>query len=677
MRSTAAPRTTVPRPVRRGPIVPTGITNEDWEIVLGADGHQPATEPGNPDIAYAQTQVGGLHRVDRRTGEVVLIQPQPGPDDPPPRFNWDAPILVSPHAPTRLYCASQRLWRSEDRGDSWVAVSGDLTRNQDRMLRPFMGRQWSWDSPWDMNAMSTFHTITNIAESPLIEGLLYVGTDDGLIQVSEDGGRSWRAVNVDTLPGVPAEAFVNDVEADLHDADTVYVALDHHKHGDTSPYLLKSTDRGRSWTSIAGDLPDRHLVWRVVQDHVKPELLFAATEFGLFFTVNGGRHWVELDGGVPTIPFRDLVIQRRENDLVGASFGRGFFVLDDYSPLREISEERLAAEAALFPVRPAWWYLPRRSGRSAQGAGFYTAPNPPFGAVFTYYLRDDLTTAAERRQEAEKPRIAAGEDTPYPGWDAVEEERREADPTILLTVRDDSGEVVRRLEGATDSGIHRTAWDLRLPATEALGMDPSRWEDDPSGPMAPPGTYSVTLARRVNGTATDLAGPVSFEVRPLREGSLDGAGPAAAAAFWARVEATHRSVSGARMALRESQGRLDAMTAALARSTAGPGDLDAALEALRQELLDLDLKLNGHPSKASVGEPRTPSISHRVGRTRGGVGASAYGPTPNLERNLEIAESQLRDVVEHLNRIALETLPALSEQLRQAGAPWTPGQPVP
>ena len=265
-----------------------GISNADWYITLFADGHQPATEPGNPSIMYSEWQQGNLVRVDRTTGERVYVQPQPEPADPPERFNWDAPILVSPHSPKRLYYASQRVWRSEDRGDSWRAVSGDLTRNQDRMTLPLMGRQWSWDSPWDMVAMSTFNTITSLAESPKAEGLLYAGTDDGLIQVSEDGGKSWRKVEVGSLPGVPASAFVNDLKADLHDADTVYAALDDHKSGDFRPYLLKSADRGRTWRSIAGDLPARHLVWRVVQDHVKPDLLFAGTEFGLFFTNDGG-----------------------------------------------------------------------------------------------------------------------------------------------------------------------------------------------------------------------------------------------------------------------------------------------------------------------------------------------------------------------------------------------------
>ena len=174
-----------------------------------------------------------------------------------------------------------------------------------------------------------FDTITSLAESPKAEGLIYAGSDDGLLQVTEDGGKTWRKTELGALPGVPATAFVNDVKADLFDADTVYVALDDHKSGDFKPYLLKSSDRGRSWTSIAGDLPARHLVWRVVQDHVKPNLLFAGTEFGLFFTQDGGARWVKLGGDVPTIAFRDLAIQRRECGLVGGSFGRGIFVLDD------------------------------------------------------------------------------------------------------------------------------------------------------------------------------------------------------------------------------------------------------------------------------------------------------------------------------------------------------------
>ncbi|MEL7061960.1 MAG: glycosyl hydrolase, partial [Acidobacteriota bacterium] len=301
-----------------------GIRNSDWFITLFGDGHQPATEPGNPDIVYSQWQQGNLVRYDRTTREIVYIQPQPAAGEPAERWNWDSPILVSPHDPKRLYFASQRVWRSDDRGDSWRAISGDLSLGIERLNQPMMGRRWSSDAAWDLWAMSNYGNVTSLSESPLVEGLLYAGTDDGLVQISDDGGATWRRSG--DFPGVPDGAFVNDIKADLHQADTVYLALDDHKSGDFRPFLLVSSDRGQTWRSIAGDpedggLPDRHLVWRVVQDHVEPSLLFAGTEFGVFATVDGGKRWFELAAGMPQIGIRDLAIQTRENDLVAASFG--------------------------------------------------------------------------------------------------------------------------------------------------------------------------------------------------------------------------------------------------------------------------------------------------------------------------------------------------------------------
>jgi len=387
----------------------SGITNSDWNMTLFADGHQPATEPGNPNIVYAEWQEGNLNRIDQSTGEIVFIQPQAEAGEDYERYNWDAPILVSPHSPSRLYFASQRVWRSDDRGDSWKPISGDLTLNQKRLTLPVMDKTWSWDSPWDVYAMSNYNTITSLSESPLQEGLIYAGTDDGLIQVTEDGGTNWQKIEVNNLPGVPATAFINNIKADLHDANTVYIVLDNHKYGDFNPYILRSTNRGSNWKSIVGNIPDSTMVWRLVQDHVKPELMFAGTEFGIYFTIDGGNSWVELKGNIPTISFRDLVIQKRENDLIGASFGRGFFVLDDYSPLRHISPEQLKEEATLFPTRDAWWYIPRSSttfgGKGSQGASYFIAPNPPFGAVFTYYLAEEYSTKKTARIKLEKDLI--------------------------------------------------------------------------------------------------------------------------------------------------------------------------------------------------------------------------------------------------------------------------------
>jgi photosystem II stability/assembly factor-like uncharacterized protein len=659
-----------------------GIQNSDWRLVLDWDGHQPATEPGNPDIVYAERQEGYLARVDMTTGEVVAIQPQPGADEDYERFNWDAPILVSPHSPTRLYFASQRVWRSDNRGDDWTAISGDLTRNQDRIILPIMGRQQSWDSPWDFDAMSNYNTITSISESPQVEGLIYVGTDDGLMQITEDSGESWRTVEVGDLPGVPATAFVNDVKADLHEANTVYVALDNHKFGDSTPYLLKSTDRGVTWTSIRGDLPDRTLVWRVVQDHEKPDLLFAATEYGIYFSVSAGKAWVKLTGGVPTISFRDLAIQKRENDLVGASFGRGFFVLDDYSSLRSVSEEQLAEEATLFPIRKAWWYIPRShlgfADDSSQGGSHYAAPNPDFGALFTYHLKDGLKTKEQIRQAGEKAKIEAGQDIPFPGWDAVSDEKAESDPRIWIIVKDPDGNTVRRVSGPVEQGMNRVAWDLRHPAPEAVGLrsTSSSSDSEPAGLLAAPGNYSATLAKEIDGEITIVSPLVHFEVAPLREGALQGISHSESAAFWRSYEDAVRTSSAVNRSLGIELARVEAMKKALSRATTAPGDLDEHLNLLRTKLKDLEDELYGNRAKRQVGEKGRPNVGSRLSAVELGLESSTYGPTPTHRKTLEIAKAQLQQIKSDLEAARAEAA-ALGEDLLQAGAPWVEGNRLP
>ena len=330
-----------------------GISNDDWYVVLGGDGHQPATEPGNPDIMYAQSQQGYINRIDRTTGEAVNIRPHEGIDEPYERFNWDAPILVSQHDPKRLYFGTQRVWRSENRGDSWFTISTDLTKNEERLSLPIMGRVQSFDNALDVYAMSTYNTITSLSESKTNENVLYAGTDDGIIQYTRDGGDNWTKMTVDELPDVPASAFVNDIKVDLHDENVAYVALDNHKFGDYSPYLYKTTNGGKKWKSIVNGIPDGTLVWRLVQDHVNPNLLFLGTEYGVYVSLNQGDKWHKFSNGLPTISIRDLAIQKRENDLVLATFGRSFYVLDDYSPLREMTEDNLNKEAFLFPTRKA------------------------------------------------------------------------------------------------------------------------------------------------------------------------------------------------------------------------------------------------------------------------------------------------------------------------------------
>jgi len=654
-----------------------GIRNCDWELTLYADGHQPAVDPSNPNIVYCEWQQGNLVRHDRLTGENVYLQPQAAPGEPAERWNWDSPILVSPHSSSRLYYASQRLWRSDDRGDSWQAVSPDLTLGLDRLVMPIMSREHSLDALWDLFAMSWYGTITSLAESPLVEGLLYVGTDDGLVQVSEDGGRHWR--RIDAFPGVPKGTFVNDVKADLHDPDTVYVVLDNHKRGDFAPYLVKSTDRGATWSMMVGDLPQRQILWRLVQDHVKPELLFLGAELGVFFTVDRGQHWVELQGGVPNIPFRDLAVQRRENDLVGASFGRGFFILDDYSCLREVSEELLDKEATLFPVRTAWRYLPRKPlgrGRGDQGAAMYAAPNPPHGAVFTYYLKQELEPRAKARRTREEALEKQGKDVPFPGWEELRREAEEEEPTILLTVVDAEGEVVRKLVGPVTAGFHRVAWDLRYPTLEPE-VDTKRpeWMGPPQGVVAPAGTYTVSLAKRVEGELHQLGQPQTFDVVPMRHGSLERGSAKEIADYLARTRELQRVASGAEEAIKRSEPRISAIKQALLRSDAADDALGEEARQLEQRLADLKVALLGNKQQEDMGEATQPSIKRRVQVAL--FGDTTYGPTRTHEMNREAAEQALAELLEQLQQLIDHDLVELEERLEAAGVPWTPGRGVP
>ncbi|MGD8356504.1 MAG: hypothetical protein PVG42_00460 [Lysobacterales bacterium] len=659
-----------------------GIRNSDWFITLFADGYQPAVDPTNPDIVYSEWQGGNLARYDRVTGEVVHIQPQPGADEETERFNWDAPILISPHDPARLYYASQRVWRSDDRGDSWTPVSGDLSHDRDRLRQPVMGRVQSFDASWDLYAMSAYGTVTSLSESPLVEGLLYAGTDDGRIHVTQNGGASWRAI--ERLPGIPDDFFVNDIKADLHDADAVYVVVDLHKSGDFSPYIFKSTNRGGTWRAIAAGLPERDVVWRLVQDHVDPNLLFAGTEFGVYFSVDGGDHWVKLSGGLPTIPFRDLAIQKRENDLVGASFGRGFWILDDYTPLRGLSNEKLQQKALLFPVKDALWYIPKvplgdfePGNKSSQGDSFFIAPNPPFGAVFTYYLRDGLKTAREQRREKEKQLEKAGEDTPAPGWDALRQEEVEEAPAVVLTVMTPGGDIVRRIEGPVEAGFHRVAWDLRYPLSSP--WTPKKEGDEYlmiPGPLAAPGDYTVTLRTRLNGVLSDPVQTQSFRVVPLRERGLKGADPEAVTTFALRLDNLNREVKGASAATTEMLTELGAVKDTLLRSGALEG-LRQTTRSLELELLSLQQRLEGNPIRDDYGDPGPMPVQARLRAAVMGTFRSTYGPTPTHERSLQIAESQFENIKTRLRQIDGTELPALRDQLDAAGVPWTPGRAVP
>jgi len=659
-----------------------GVRNQDWYVPLGADGYGVAFDPSDPDVLYLMWQEGRLNRIDRRNDEELSIRPEPASGDPPERWNWDSPLLVSPHDPARIYYGSQRVWRSDDRGASWTPVSGDLTLGANRYELPFMGRVWSVDALHDNGAMSKYATTTAITESPLVEGVLAVGTDDGLVQITEDGGNTWRRAAA--LPRVPERSFINDVEASLADPRTLYVVADAHKVGDFTPYVFVSTDLGRSWRSIAGDLPQGTTVWAIEQDHVRPDLLFLGAEFGIYWTPNGGTNWYELDGGVPTISFRDLEIQRRDGDLVGASFGRGFYVLDDYAPLRDIAAGALAGEGALFPVRDAWWYVPatlaQAPGRPTAGSDDFATENPPFGALFTFWLREAPTTAAEARRADEKARRERGEDIAFPGFDRLRDEAVESGPKVLLLVSDASGQRIRWVEGKATAGLHRVSWDLRGPAPDAVDLSPPGftppWSSTPSGPLVAPGRYVAELVVVSSSGVRRLGEPQSFAVKPVPN-ALPGTDYVAVAAFQQETAELMRRINSADAELDWARERLRHMRAALVETPRADPSMFARLDSVSRRLADVSLRLNGDPARSRLSESQSPSIRQRVGSVVDGHWSTRQAPTTTHVESLAIARSAFGPLNDELRTLIEQDLARLEADLEAAGAPWTPGRQLP
>jgi hypothetical protein len=525
-----------------------------------------------------------------------------------------------------------------------------------------MGHTQSWDAAWDVGAMSNYNTITSIGESPLDEELIYVGTDDGLVWVTEDGGENWRRIEVGQMAEVPEMAFVNDVKASHHDPNTVFVALDNHKYGDFSPYLVKSTDRGQTWTSIAGDIPDRHLVWRMVQDHVDPDLLFAATEFGVFFSVNGGEAWTELPG-TPTISFRDIVIHRDREDVVAASFGRGIFVLDDYTPLRE-GAEGLAGEATLFDTRPALWYRPQ-SVQHSQGADQWTADNPPFGAVFTYWLRESYPSLEGERKARERD-IPEGQDVPFPGWDALEAEMREQGPMVQVVIRDRNGTVINRVDGPTSAGVHRVAWDFDYSSNAMIGLEGGGGFG--GGFWALPDTYTATLIKVEEGEVTELSGPAEFRVEPAFEGALERVPADVVMAFREEVEAFAHDLTETSNLLQEQIQKVEAMQTALSRADSLDPDLNDRLYQTRLELLELREQMRGSEAKGEIGERGPPTPSSRLSVGYRGL-STTYGPTEMHRQSIQAGQAELAPIRREIERYADEVVPSLERDLQGRGAP--------
>ena len=656
-----------------------GITNADWFITLEGDGYETQVDPENPNIVYPQYQYGGLARYDRKSGETVDIRPVEGDGEPALRWNWDSPLLISSHKHTRLYAGANKLFRTDDMGNSWTAISGDLSRQLDRNKLPVMGKVWSMDAVAKNQSTDFYGNLVTIAESFFDENNLLVGTDDGLIQITKDGGKSWT--KIDNIPGVPERTYVNQIIASRHDKNVFYVTFNHHRYGDFHPYVFKSKDGGMTWSPIMGNLPERGNAYSIAEDHVNPDLLFVGTEFGVYFTIDGGTKWIQLKGGLPTIAVRDIAIQRRENDLAIATFGRGYYILDDYAPLRNLKKDDLNKDALILPTKDSWMYIESHSWgaplKGFQGETFFATENPKVGATFTYYLKESIKTIKEKRQEIEKEKIKKGEPIDYPSKDSIRLEDVQPEPYILFTITDDAGAVVRKLKAPAKKGLARIVWDFRYASPGPVNFnspDPTNPYDQPeTGYLAMPGTYKVSLSKFEDGKITELVPAQSFVVKSLNAASLPALDKKALDAFCKKVSELRRATGAADSYRGELVNKIKFIKSAIIDSPDLLVMVTTQVNEIEKRLNQVDIKMNGDASIARREFETAPSINGRIGTIEGGVWSTTSAPTQIAINSLDVAAKQFAGVLPELKSID-EEIKKVEAILEKNHAPYTPGR---
>lgn len=471
------------------------ITNDDWKHVLGGDGFLSIPDPVDPTISYHESQNGGIARYDHLTGRSTGIRTPREQGDPPARFNWDTPYLVSNFDHKTLYIGSQFVYKSTNRGDNWRKISPDLTRQIDVDTMPLMGQTWDRNTAVALHSSTApFGNMSSLKESPHKQGMIWAGTDDGLVWLTEDDGANWK--RFDKFPGVPDMTYVTNVLPSIHDVNTVYATFDGKKDASNwTPYVLKSTDKGETWRSISSNLP-RTSVYTLIEDHVSADLLFIGTEYGVFVTIDGGGSWIQLKNGLPTIQVPEIDIQRRENDLVIATFGRGFYVMDDYSFLRELTPDNVAKPAHIFSIKDTWQFG-MSSNLSYQGENYFRTPNPAIVVSIKYLIKDQPQPAQARR-----------------GQQATEQPK----PVLVFTILDAAGEVVSVTERPFEAGVGSFSWNMRIqPPQAAEQAQPAGGQQGFRGAAraASPGKYFVKVERKLGDNTNLLAAPVPFNIVEL------------------------------------------------------------------------------------------------------------------------------------------------------------------
>jgi photosystem II stability/assembly factor-like uncharacterized protein len=651
-----------------------GILNQDWLFTNAGDGFETQVDWKDPNIIYSQSQFGGLVRFDKRSGENLFIQPQDFADTAY-RFDWDAGLLLSIHDNKRLYHGGNKLMRSDDQGSTWKEISPELTRGVPQEMQKLMGQSWSIDQ---LARKSSMAQIVTIAESPLDENILFVGSGDGLIHFTTNGGDSW---NRSSVPGLPEYARIHHIISSNFDKLVAYAACHHFTGGDYKPYLYKTTDGGKNWFLINSNLPEKGSTYSIAEDHVDRNLLFIGTQFGVYFTNDGAKEWIPLTNGIPPACVMDLDIQRRENDLVVSTFGRGVYILDDYSPLRYCLEETLNKEAEIFPVKDAVMFIPSNPfgfrGVAFQGANFFSAPNPEVGAVFTFYLQDEIKSLKELRREAEKEKQKKGEDIKYPVYDQLVQEMEEPDSYLLFNIKDEAGNVIRKLKTDARKGVNRIVWDFRYSPFTPISLKPFDdsvpWYEEDKGYMVAPGKYFVSLSKFEKGTFTELVSSKEFICKQLNIATLPAEDKKALDSFNKDVAELTRVITGADSFRRELVDKISYLKKAVLDGAEVSENIYTNLIDLEADMRKVNLKLNGDQLRNRYEGAAPTSLKQRVELITGALWNTTAAPTNTFIKSYEVAASGIDEILTDLKSIE-SSIKRIENELEKAGAPYTPGR---
>ncbi|HEX9252384.1 MAG TPA: glycosyl hydrolase [Ignavibacteriaceae bacterium] len=651
-----------------------GILNQDWLFTNAGDGFETQVDWKNPDIIYSQSQFGGLVRFDKRSGENLFIQPQDFADTAY-RFDWDAGFLLSKHNNKRLYIGGNKLLRSDDQGSTWKEISPDLTLGVPKEMQKLMGQSWSIDQ---LARKSSMAQIVTIGESPLDENILFVGSGDGLINFTTNGGINWTKAIIE---GLPEYSRIHHIIASNFDKLVAYAACHNYLGGDYKPYIYKTTDGGKHWFSINNNLPEIGSTFSVAEDHINKNLLFLGTLFGVYFSNDGGKEWIPLKNGMPPTCVMDLDIQRRESDLVVSTFGRGVYILDDYSPLRYLSTETLKKEAEIFPVKDALMFIPSNplgfKGVAFMGASFYSAPNPEVGAVFTYYLKDEFKTLKDLRRDEEKKLQKKNSDIKYPAYETLKAEQEEPEAYLLFTITDEAGNTIRKIKTDANKGINRVTWNFRYTPVTPISLEiPDNtipWNEPDKGYMVLPGRYFVSLSKFKDGKFTELVSKKEFVCKSLNNTTLPAEDLFALNTFNKKVAELTRSIAGADAFRNELVSKVAYLKKAVLDGANVPTAAYNNIINIESDLRDLNLKLNGDQLRSRYEGSAPTSVKQRVDLITGALWNTTAAPTNTFIKSYETAASKFDDILQSLKTIDTSVKQVESE-LEKYGAPFTPGR---